>query len=123
MKLFQQLVHGGPTSYTHDGTSPWAASPIADPVLGVPVRPKTKGMIDEVIEGFAAAALRVRSVGLDGVEVDTVVFMSGAVPDYDLIAELEGIPDLYIIGDAAGPRALEAAIAEGSLAASRTGSR
>jgi len=69
MKLFQQLMHGGPTLYAHDGTSPWAASAITDPVLGVPVRPMTKAMIDEVIEGFAAAALRVKLAGLDGVEV------------------------------------------------------
>jgi 2,4-dienoyl-CoA reductase-like NADH-dependent reductase (Old Yellow Enzyme family) len=69
MKMFQQLMHGGPTLYAHDGTSPWAASAITDPVLGVPVRPMTKTMIDEVIEGFAAAALRVKQAGLDGVEV------------------------------------------------------
>jgi 2,4-dienoyl-CoA reductase-like NADH-dependent reductase (Old Yellow Enzyme family) len=69
MQLFQQLMHGGPTLYAHDGTSPWAASAITDPVLGVPVRPMTKSMIDEVIEGFAAAALRVKQAGLDGVEV------------------------------------------------------
>jgi 2,4-dienoyl-CoA reductase-like NADH-dependent reductase (Old Yellow Enzyme family)/thioredoxin reductase len=69
MKMFQQLMHGGPTLYAHDGTSPWAASAITDPVLGVPVRPMTKTMIDEVIEGFAAGALRVKQAGLDGVEV------------------------------------------------------
>ena len=69
MKLFQQLMHGGPTLYAHDGTSPWAASAITEPVLGIPVRPMTKAMIDEVVEGFAAAALRVKQAGLDGVEV------------------------------------------------------
>ncbi|MGJ3558250.1 hypothetical protein ACR6C2_01930 [Streptomyces sp. INA 01156] len=45
--------------------------------------------------------------------------MSGAVPDHALTARLEGIPELYVIGDALGPRTLEPAITEGSLAAAR----
>ncbi|MFE9924350.1 FAD-dependent oxidoreductase [Streptomyces sp. NPDC005774] len=69
MKLFQQLMHGGPTLYAHDGSAPWAASAVADPVLGLVPHPMTKNMIDEVIEGFAAAAGRVRQAGLDGVEI------------------------------------------------------
>ncbi|GAA4752811.1 FAD-dependent oxidoreductase [Nocardioides endophyticus] len=69
MKLFQQLMHGGPTLYAHDGSAPWAASAIVDPVLNIVPRPMTKTMIDEVIEGFAAAAGRVKAAGLDGVEV------------------------------------------------------
>lgn len=68
-KIFQQLMHGGPTLYAHDGSSPWAASAIVDPVLNIVPRPMTKTMIDEVIEGFAAAAHRVQQAGLDGVEI------------------------------------------------------
>lgn len=69
MALFQQLMHGGPTTAPHDGSAPWAASPIVDPVLNVQARGMTKAMIDELIAGFAAAAGRVKRAGLDGVEV------------------------------------------------------
>src|SRR5690606_24887721 len=69
MKFFQQLMHGGPTLYAHDGSAPWAASAVTDPVLGIVPRPMTKMMIDEVIAGFAAAASRVKQAGLDGVEI------------------------------------------------------
>ncbi|GGJ41011.1 oxidoreductase [Streptomyces brasiliensis] len=69
MKLFQQLMHGGPTLYAHDGSAPWAASAVPDPVLGLVPHPMTKNMIEEVVEGFAAAAGRVQQAGLDGVEL------------------------------------------------------
>lgn len=69
MALFQQLMHGGPTTAPHDGSAPWAASPIVDPVLNVQARGMTKGMIDELVAGFASAARRVKQAGLDGVEV------------------------------------------------------
>src|SRR5207244_3795065 len=49
--------------------APWAASPIVDPILNVQSRGMTKGMIDELVAGFAAAARRVKQAGLDGVEL------------------------------------------------------
>ena len=69
MLLFQQLMHGGPTTAPHDGSAPWSASPIVDPVLNVQARGVTKAMIDELIAGFVAAARRTKQAGLDGVEV------------------------------------------------------
>ncbi len=69
MALFQQLMHGGPTNAPHDGSAPWAASPVVDPLLNVQPRAMTKGMIDELVGAFAAAAGRVKTAGLDGVEV------------------------------------------------------
>jgi 2,4-dienoyl-CoA reductase-like NADH-dependent reductase (Old Yellow Enzyme family) len=69
MALFQQLMHGGPTTAPHDGSAPWAASPIVDPILNIQARGMTQAMIDELVAGFAAAARRVKQAGLDGVEV------------------------------------------------------
>ncbi|MFF2027101.1 FAD-dependent oxidoreductase [Streptomyces sp. NPDC058171] len=69
-KVFQQLIHGGPTLYPQDGTSPWGASPVSDPgLIGAVVRPMTRWMMDEVIEGFVVAAQNARSGGVDGLEV------------------------------------------------------
>jgi 2,4-dienoyl-CoA reductase-like NADH-dependent reductase (Old Yellow Enzyme family) len=69
MALFQQLMHGGATTAPHDGSAPWAASAVVDPILSVQARPVSKGMIDELIAGFADAARRIKAAGLDGVEV------------------------------------------------------
>jgi 2,4-dienoyl-CoA reductase-like NADH-dependent reductase (Old Yellow Enzyme family) len=68
-KVFQQLMHGGPTNNPQDGTSPWGASPVPDPGLGVLTRPMTRWMMDEVTEGFVLAARHARDGGIDGVEV------------------------------------------------------
>ena len=69
MKLFQQLLHGGPTNIPHDGSAPWAASPIPDTGLGMVCRPMTTWMIDEVVAGFAGAAQRAVAGGIDGLEI------------------------------------------------------
>jgi 2,4-dienoyl-CoA reductase-like NADH-dependent reductase (Old Yellow Enzyme family) len=69
MAMFSQLMHGGPTAIPHDGSAPWAASAVPDPRLSVVCRPMTKTMIDEVVAGFAEAALRTKTAGLDGVEI------------------------------------------------------
>ncbi len=69
MKLFQQLLHGGPTNIPHDGSAPWAASPIPDTGLGMVCRPMTAWMIDEVVAGFASAAQRAVAGGIDGLEI------------------------------------------------------
>jgi 2,4-dienoyl-CoA reductase-like NADH-dependent reductase (Old Yellow Enzyme family) len=68
-KIFQQLMHGGPTNIPHDGTAPWGASPIADPGLAMVCRPMTKRMIAEVLAGCGESAKRAVAGGIDGLEV------------------------------------------------------
>jgi len=68
-KVFQQLMHGGPTNIPQDGSPPWGASAVPDPGLGMVCRPMTKWMIDEVVAGFVTAARHARQGGLDGIEV------------------------------------------------------
>lgn len=68
-KVFPQLWHGGPQAPPPDGSPAWAPSPIAAPIGGAPTQAISKGQIDELIEGFAAAAVRAQQAGLDGVEV------------------------------------------------------
>lgn len=70
MKLFIQLYHPGA------GYSPlmglpenWSASAIPNPMAGVIPIEMTKTMIDDVVEGFAKAAGRVRDCGLDGIDI------------------------------------------------------
>jgi 2,4-dienoyl-CoA reductase-like NADH-dependent reductase (Old Yellow Enzyme family) len=67
--VFAQLWHGGIQAFPRDGSPAWAPSRIADPIHGRVAQPMTQAMIDEVVEGFAAAAVRVEQAGLDGVEV------------------------------------------------------
>ncbi len=69
MKLFQQLWHGGHVGHNALGGPPWSASDIPNPAVGVVPIPMTKGMIDEVVAAFGAAARRCKEGGLDGVEV------------------------------------------------------
>jgi 2,4-dienoyl-CoA reductase-like NADH-dependent reductase (Old Yellow Enzyme family)/thioredoxin reductase len=68
-RVLPQLWHGGAQAPPPDGSAAWAASAIADPVNGRTTQAMTKAMIDEVVEGFAAAAGRAQRAGLDGVEV------------------------------------------------------
>ena len=68
-KVFPQLWHGGPHVPLPDGSPAWAPSPIAAPIGGTPTQAISKGQIDELLEGFAAAARRAQQAGLDGVEV------------------------------------------------------
>lgn len=68
MKLFQQLWHAGPARF-FPPDQPWSASDTPNPLLGVPPRPMTKAMIDEVVECFATAARRVKAGGIDGIEI------------------------------------------------------
>jgi 2,4-dienoyl-CoA reductase-like NADH-dependent reductase (Old Yellow Enzyme family) len=68
-RVFQQLMHGGPTNIPQDGSSPWGASAIPDPGLGMVCRPMTQWMIDEVVDGFVTAARHAQAGGLDGIEV------------------------------------------------------
>lgn len=68
MKLFQQLWHSGPARF-FPPEQPWSASDTPNPHVGVTPRPMTRSMIEEVVDGFAQAARRVKAGGLDGVEV------------------------------------------------------
>jgi 2,4-dienoyl-CoA reductase-like NADH-dependent reductase (Old Yellow Enzyme family)/thioredoxin reductase len=68
-RVFPQLWHGGPHVPLPDGTPAWAPSPIAAPIGGTLTQAMSKGQIDELVEGFASAAVRAQHAGLDGVEV------------------------------------------------------
>ena len=71
-KVFGQLFHPGrEIMETDDGTASVAYAPSAVPnsrfaVMPVPLDQK---MIDEIVEGYAAAALRLKQAGLDGCEI------------------------------------------------------
>jgi 2,4-dienoyl-CoA reductase-like NADH-dependent reductase (Old Yellow Enzyme family) len=70
--LFGQLFHPGrEIMESQDGTLPVAYAPSAVPNerFHVTPRPMPARMIGEVIEGYAAAAVRLERAGLDGVEV------------------------------------------------------
>jgi 2,4-dienoyl-CoA reductase-like NADH-dependent reductase (Old Yellow Enzyme family) len=68
-RVFQQMMHGGPTNIPQDGSAPWGASALPDPGLGMVCRPMTRWMIDEVVAGFMTAARHAKEGGLDGIEV------------------------------------------------------
>jgi 2,4-dienoyl-CoA reductase-like NADH-dependent reductase (Old Yellow Enzyme family) len=67
MKLFQQLHHGGVNFPGLDGIA-WSASDLAGPLGFVP-QAMGQREIDILITAFAAAAVRCRDGGLDGVEI------------------------------------------------------
>jgi 2,4-dienoyl-CoA reductase-like NADH-dependent reductase (Old Yellow Enzyme family) len=69
MKMFQQLWHAGNLYPQIDGAPPWGVSTIPGPVTGAVPTPMTDEQIEEVIEAFAAAAVRCREGGMDGVEI------------------------------------------------------
>ncbi|TDQ80455.1 2,4-dienoyl-CoA reductase-like NADH-dependent reductase (Old Yellow Enzyme family) [Dongia mobilis] len=71
-RLFGQLFHPGrEIMESQDGTAPVAFAPSAVPNERFHVMPKpmSKRMIHEIIDGYAAAALRLKKGGLDGVEI------------------------------------------------------
>ena len=67
MKVFQQLHHGGAHFPGFDGIA-WSASDVVSPLGHVP-QPMSRSQIREVVDAFAAAAVRCREGGLDGVEI------------------------------------------------------
>jgi len=67
MKVFQQLHHGGAHFPGLDGIA-WSASDVVSPLGHVP-QPMSREQIREVVDAFAAAAVRCREGGLDGVEI------------------------------------------------------
>ena len=70
MKLFQQLQHQGNARATHPlGGPPWSASDVPNPQVGVVPIPMSQTQIDDVVQSFAAAAVRAQQSGIDGVEI------------------------------------------------------
>ncbi len=70
MRNFVQLWHGGHRWPPASGQAPWSASDVPCPLGSVNVPfAMMQSQIDEIIEAFAAAALRVRQSGLDGLEL------------------------------------------------------
>jgi 2,4-dienoyl-CoA reductase-like NADH-dependent reductase (Old Yellow Enzyme family)/thioredoxin reductase len=69
MKLFQQLWHAGNNAMTLTGGPPWAPSRVQGAQATVLPVAMTKGMIDEVVEGYATAARHCKQGGLDGIEI------------------------------------------------------
>jgi 2,4-dienoyl-CoA reductase-like NADH-dependent reductase (Old Yellow Enzyme family) len=70
MRTFVQLWHGGHRWAPASGQAPLSASDVPCP-LGVTntPQPMTLDQIAEITEAFAAAAVRVRESGLDGIEI------------------------------------------------------
>lgn len=69
MRVFQQLWHGGHHYPGVGDTVPWSASDVPSPNLGIVPMPMTPEQIEEVIVAFAAAAVRCRQGGIEGVEL------------------------------------------------------
>ncbi len=70
--VFAQLFHPGrEIMETDDGTAAIAYAPSAVPNSRFRVTPipLTKDMISEIVEGYAASALRLKHAGIDGVEI------------------------------------------------------
>jgi 2,4-dienoyl-CoA reductase-like NADH-dependent reductase (Old Yellow Enzyme family)/thioredoxin reductase len=69
MAVFQQIWHAGHNGTPIDGSPPWSASDIPNPLGGAVPIPMTKDMIDEIIAAYAATAARCEKAGIDGVEL------------------------------------------------------
>ena len=68
-KVFIQLLHSGCNGAPWDASPPWAPSSVTGYMPSGPAIEMTKGMIDEIVESYAAATRRAVAAGLDGVEV------------------------------------------------------
>lgn len=71
-RLFVQLMHPGrEMTESLDGTAPVAWAPSVSPSERFHVIPRamTAAMIDEVLDGYASTAARLRRAGVDGVEI------------------------------------------------------
>ncbi len=71
-RVFGQLFHPGrEIMESQDGSLPvaWAPSAVPNERFHVMPRPLTRRMIGEIVEGYGQAAARLRSAGLDGVEI------------------------------------------------------
>ena len=69
--VLAQLTHcGGQADSTLSQTVVWAPSPVPEVNSGEMPKTMEKEDIDDVIEGFASAALRMQAAGLNGVEIN-----------------------------------------------------
>ena len=68
-KIFQQIVHAGRQVHDPEGVQAVAPSPIPCGFVQIPVRELNTDEIQDLIERFADAALRVKKAGMDGVEI------------------------------------------------------
>ena len=94
-RLFGQLFHPGrEVMESQDGSSPVAVAPSAVPNERFRVMPRAlrREEIEEIVEGYAAAADRLRRAGLDGVEV---VASHGYLPSQFLNPNVNRREDQY----------------------------
>ena len=68
MKMMAQAYHPGAATLA-PGRAIWSVSATPNPLINVIPVAMTKGMIDEVVGSFAAAARRIRDGGLDGIDI------------------------------------------------------
>lgn len=69
MRVFQQLWHAGHGVDPIDGSAPWSASDVPNPLSPNVPRAMTKMQIDEIVGSYASSARLCRQAGLHGVEV------------------------------------------------------
>ena len=69
MKVFQQIWHAGHNGSPLDGSPPWSASDIPNPMGGDVPKPMTKTQIDEIVGAYGKTVELCKSAGLDGVEI------------------------------------------------------
>jgi len=94
-RLFGQLFHPGrEVMESQDGSAPVALAPSAVPSERFHVLPRalTTELIGEIVEGYGAAARRLRAAGLDGVEI---VASHGYLPSQFLNANVNLREDSY----------------------------
>jgi len=92
---FGQLFHPGREILgSADGTMavPWSSSAVPNERYHIKPRPITKAQIDEIIRGYADAAARLQTAGLDGVEI---VASHGYLPAQFLSAKINQRTDDY----------------------------
>jgi 2,4-dienoyl-CoA reductase-like NADH-dependent reductase (Old Yellow Enzyme family)/pyruvate/2-oxoglutarate dehydrogenase complex dihydrolipoamide dehydrogenase (E3) component len=69
MRVFQQIVHTGHMYPLSTQLPPWGVSAVPSPMTGLVASPIGQEEIDTIIAAFAAAALRCRKGGIEGVEI------------------------------------------------------
>jgi hypothetical protein len=107
---FHSLGSAIPLSYEY------AAGPHTEELLKGDYHLATRSLVVDVGPHHATVAHVDARHRLRTLDVESFVFMSGHVPDTSLQQALEGRPGVVTVGDALGPRFLEAAFAEGAQA-------
>jgi 2,4-dienoyl-CoA reductase-like NADH-dependent reductase (Old Yellow Enzyme family) len=94
-RVFGQLFHPGrEIMESSDGSAPvaWAPSAVPNERFHVMPRPLTKKMIDEIVQGYGEAAARLRTAGIEGVEI---VASHGYLPSQFLNPRINRREDEY----------------------------